>query len=583
MKSQALSCSLIASAASELGFNPKRDMQTVVERVSCEGYQFLSITLPRLSDQLLAGLESSLLPSLEGWKKKRGTEIPEFLQDLWSLIFSPTGCILPEPSVRAIYWIRQISCAFKKVFEVCDPQFVEASIDKFINTDLSLPRRVYAPHTLSSVTHWLFGKPVGRAICNWESVFQNGPGAVADRLDVNERWDFPTISPHIQAAFGADRFRSSWGDLLFHYPQVMNVPARLVAVPKTATKPRLISIEPSHNQYLQQSLMSALYDELCSTWATNIRDQVPNQDLARSGSIDRSLATIDLSDASDRISNELVLCAFDWNESFLNFLQGTRSYEVAIPGRRETFFLRKFASMGSALTFPVETMVFTAIVIMGMCTQDGDISPSRARKHLRSGDVRVYGDDIIVPSRYYQTVVNLLQRYGLAVNVEKSYHTGFFRESCGKDWYQGVDVTPKYVRRPVDNGPLSSENASSLCSLHNQLFEMNGDCPTTDLIRSWIEEDLPGLPTISIHSPQEVGGLYLLGHSREGIFRTNPKLHSLEVKTYYLSAKQPVTRGGYMGKLLQTLAGPKSEDPDRLYRGGRPVSARLKYGWRSVL
>lgn len=582
MKSQALSCSLIASAAREFGFNPKMDISTVIDRVACEGYEFLSIALPRLSDILLEGLESSVLPTFVGWNKKRGTRVPEFLQDLWLQVFHPSGEILHQPSVRAIYWIRQISCAFKKVFEVCADEYIVQAIDSFLRVDRELPRRIPEADTLSQVAHWLFGKPVGRAVCAWETVFRQGPGAVADRLDVNERWDFPTISHSIYAAFGADRFRATWHDLRFHHPLVRDTPARMVAVPKTATKPRLISIEPAHNQYLQQSMMSALYDQMSRMFPVNIREQGPNQDLARVGSVDRSLATIDLSDASDRIPNELVEKMFEWNKPFSDFLQVTRSYELDVPGVG-SYFLRKFASMGSALTFPVETMVFATIVITGMCIQDGDLSRKNALRHFFSHKVRVYGDDIILPSSYYQSVVRLLSRCGSSVNDRKSYHRGLFRESCGKDWFSGIDVTPNYVRRSVEQGHLSDETLTSLVSLHNQFFERNGESPTTDLLRRWIVDSLPGIPTISLHSSRRVGGLYLLGHSDEYRMRRNPHLMTTEVKTYFPSVVIPTTKGTERGKLLKSLKGGFNEDPEHLYRGGRPVSARLKYGWRELL
>jgi hypothetical protein len=72
-----------------------------------------------------------------------------------------------------------------------------------------------------------------------------------------------------------------------------------------------------------------------------------------------------------------------------------------------------------------------------------------AAYHLLGGDtgVYVYGDDIIVPSLFYEEAVNGLQRIGLIVNLSKSFADGPFRESCGGEYYNGIDVTPVRVRK----------------------------------------------------------------------------------------------------------------------------------------
>jgi hypothetical protein len=81
--------------------------------------------------------------------------------------------------------------------------------------------------------------------------------------------------------------------------------------------------------------------------------------MAKEGSVSGEIATIDLSDASDRVSLALVEELFGFNPGFLRFLKLSRSPFAQLPGG-ELVLLNKFASMGSALTFPVEAMVFTA-------------------------------------------------------------------------------------------------------------------------------------------------------------------------------------------------------------------------------
>jgi hypothetical protein len=60
-------------------------------------------------------------------------------------------------------------------------------------------------------------------------------------------------------------------------------------------------------------------------------------------------------------------------------------------------------------------------------------------------DVRVYGDDIILPSSAVPTLDLLLSFLELKVNASKTHYSGKFRESCGVDAYDGEDVSPLYL------------------------------------------------------------------------------------------------------------------------------------------
>jgi hypothetical protein len=99
--------------------------------------------------------------------------------------------------------------------------------------------------------------------------------------------------------------------------------------------------------------------------------------------------------------------------------------------------LKKFAPMGSALCFPIETMIFAAI-----CEYV-------TRGHCVRGDYSVYGDDIIVPTQCAGQLMRLLTTLGFYVNTEKSFYQqeNWFRESCGSEFCDGFDVTPMRVSR----------------------------------------------------------------------------------------------------------------------------------------
>lgn len=198
-------------------------------------------------------------------------------------------------------------------------------------------------------------------------------------------------------------------------------------VPKTARTFRSIAVEPLLNGFVQKGVDVALRLFL-KRIGIDLSDQSVNSEMARQGSLPNQvdpLVTIDLSSASDSISIELVreVLPPDWFE-FLNSIRST-SYSYKGVVKRYS----KFCSMGNGFCFPLETLLFVAA-----CVACGARSPGI--------DFRVYGDDIIVRQSVAPKVIRLLKYLGFSTNVEKTFLQGPFRESCGRDWFGGVDVRP---------------------------------------------------------------------------------------------------------------------------------------------
>jgi hypothetical protein len=95
--------------------------------------------------------------------------------------------------------------------------------------------------------------------------------------------------------------------------------------------------------------------------------------------------------------------------------------------------------MGNGYTFELESLIFWAICQQVCCPNINE----------REISVCVYGDDLIVPSIHYEALVERLAQAGFTPNMKKSFSSGPYRESCGKHYYLGADITPFYVRRPV--------------------------------------------------------------------------------------------------------------------------------------
>jgi len=574
---QLLEC-LIADAGDALGFSPKRDIATLQRRIVFEGESFMTIAMPRLDDLLLEGLRDGTLPSSDGWGTHR--KLPEFLWDLWSRVFAvDTAVLRTDPDVHAIRWIRQIVRLQKKIFEVCSDDRVEDSIEQFKKVDQNLPSRSDLKKSLDPyvrhVAQLLFGRVIGESMVSITDG-KHGPGAVAERFGSNERWAFESISSQVESLVGSEFFRSSWWDLLDRPPLEETVPARLVAVPKTAAKPRLISIEPSYNQYVQQMLQGALkrgFQE--RNLICDYTSQDPNRELALLASRTGELATIDLSEASDRVSLALVEEIFGFNPSFLRFLRLSRSAFVQLPGG-ELVLLNKFASMGSALTFPIEAMVFTAIVIASICRAENLHRPSFVKSLGRRGSgLSVYGDDIIVPTRYYPHVVQSLEAAGLKVNSGKSFTKGFFRESCGVDAYTGVDITPAYMRRRPPESQSDATEIVSLSSLRNQLYSRFGLNRTVRFIDHLINEILP-YP----EAPRGLDGVVRWSDNPDSKWsRWNQTLYRLEWKIISThDTKRSDLIDGYSA-LQKSLRTGLQEDKDHLAFAGRPVATKIIYRW----
>jgi len=210
-------------------------------------------------------------------------------------------------------------------------------------------------------------------------------------------------------------------------------------VPKNAKTFRAIGVEPLFSVYMQKSVGQMIRKRLRKVHV-DLDDQTVNQNGAFIGSVTGQLATIDLSSASDTVSKMIVeeLLPYDW-------------WDVC--DRLRTRFSRldnevieheKFSSMGNGFTFELESLLFYCLAkATEILTRPPGDNPVR---------VRVYGDDIIVPTRAAEELLSLLDYCGFIPNQDKTFVTGPFRESCGKDFFLGFDVRPFFIKREL-RGP----------------------------------------------------------------------------------------------------------------------------------
>lgn len=229
---------------------------------------------------------------------------------------------------------------------------------------------------------------------------------------------------------------------------------RITTVPKNAKTDRCIAIEPDMNMFIQKGI-GALIRNALKYQGINLNDQSVNQRLAARAYFD-GLATIDLKAASDTISSELVklLLPDDW-------------YFAIMQSRSEGGFLpdgtfhkyQKVSSMGNGYTFELESLIFWALA-KAVISMDGG-----------STVLGVYGDDIVIHQEHSAHLIWLLKEVGFSTNVEKTFVRGAFFESCGKHYFQGMDVTPVYIRKPISDDFRLIWLANSIRRMSYRLLE----------------------------------------------------------------------------------------------------------------
>lgn len=561
--------------AARCGTSTSRDFETVTARTEHEGLSFLTITLPSFCDGLQKGLadeklERNTFPS--SFRVRAG--LPEFLRGFLALVFdSETGCLLDEPSIEAIYSIRQLTLMFGKINLPCSDARMAKAMDAFVQIEKEV--KIH-DNRLTEVDHLAYSRmsrmlwadvfsSVDRKVYTGELVPKHGPGATADRLSGNRKYDVAEWPLRLEAVFPyGEHALPSWR----HYKCLDHVaflapaqerPVRVVAVPKTLKSPRIIAIEPTAMQYMQQAIASDLVGTLQSSdsdfgWLLGFTDQVPNQDMAREGSISGALATLDLSEASDRVSNQLVRRAVINHPWLAKGIDATRSRRADVQGHG-VIRLAKYASMGSALTFPIEAIVFATVVMLGIESARGHRLSKKDVQSLH-GQVRVYGDDIIVPVDCVQAVIATLELFGFKVNASKSFWTGNFRESCGKEYFNGEDVTVVRVREMLPTSRRDVTEVVSSVSLRNRCY-MHGLWKTANYLDGLLEGVLRHYPTISPGAPV-LGRASFLDYQVDGM---HPQLHRPFVKGYVVKVKIPESKCSGIGALLKCFLSSERTNP----------------------
>nr|URG16506.1 MAG: RNA dependent RNA polymerase [Leviviridae sp.] len=621
-----------------LGAELERDLNRLLGLVKSRGIGVFLRDLPAVGkhfDRCLANGEYKLsgLPLTKRFSNR--VVIPKFLRGLYLLVFHDSGRLKDDYDPEAIFFIRQLTLTFKKAQLDCSDEAVHDEVVEFFAVDRSLPEpeRFWSSETVSSQdaikeAYHGYGKSslyrarlaaldtrkrirlstfltkldfvsnlVTTTLGSYDPSawrFKHGPGAVSEVTGPSNKYCWKNWSDSLErdfpiADYGFHSY-ASWADRAYR-DEIKGAQApysRMVAVPKSFSKPRLIAAEPSEHQWCQQNLWHYFSRRSRASWISafvRFNDQSLNQELCSLGSRTGTLATVDLSAASDRVTCHFVGQFFRSNSKVLSSLRACRTHHVKqllTPRVPELFDLRKFSTMGNACTFPVESLSFLAIALAAVLTERG-IECKRENVIDLEGEVAVFGDDIVIPVDSRELLVEALEILDFKVNDSKSFWTGKFRESCGVDSYDGVNVTPVYWKTFYDGGP---ESLASVMETSNNLYNRYLLNASNQL--AWT---LPRqLPVVDVRSG--VMGLKSRTpasncHLRK---RDNPLLQRDEVQVVSLTTKQHYTPVHDDSVLLQfftevpnlPLNWDEKSAPRQKWQSGVPQRPQLKRRLRWV-
>jgi hypothetical protein len=589
------------------------DCKKLERRVEQEGVSFLTITLPSFGKDFDRCLDQGFVDAyaFPGFARKGG--LPLFLGGFLRHVFDSSGVILADVSgetqdllIDSIFAVRQLTRLYSKILLPCSDARIADAMKGYISCEQELQEKssTISEESLDDFRR-ISSLVFPRVFSHMDNLIyagnlrgKHGPGATADRLSGNGKFDQQEWPERLESVFPArEHLIANWS----HQDQLDRVqllepdaerPVKVISVPKTLKTPRIIAIEPTCMQYMQQAMLEPLVEVLepespalkkgrdLGSYFLGFRHQDPNRDLARRASKKGDLATLDLSEASDRVLNKLVLALLHRNPLFSEAVQATRSSRARVlVGKDETIIdLVKFASMGSALTFPVEAMVFLVVVLIGI-EKSARMPLTYQKVKSLVGSLRIYGDDIIVPVDYVPAVIASLESFGFKVNSNKSFWTGKFRESCGGEYYDGFDVTPVKFRRVFPTSRRCAEELISLVEFRNHVY-YRGLWKTARYLDEKIGELLPYFPIVDDASAA------LGRHSFLQILpekTSHGEIHGPVVRAFVPHSRPPSSKVSGDGALLKFFLkrGSTPSEEGHLERSGRPKSSSIKLRWVS--
>lgn len=168
--------------------------------------------------------------------------------------------------------------------------------------------------------------------------------------------------------------------------------------------------------------------------------------LVISGSINELIATFDMKGGSENVYTNLG--EYLLPSPLFKLCMSSRTNQVEVDGKRISY--PNMATAGNGFCFPLETIIFLSLQ-MAVCDSMG-LKPRIVRSSSKKDSIRkivkngyhnlcsTFGDDVIIPTRFSSTFIEFFDKLGIVLNLDKSFYTGNFRESCGTHALEGRDI-----------------------------------------------------------------------------------------------------------------------------------------------
>lgn len=547
-----------------------RDVETIVGRFVAEGIPFLQRVLSVYGSSLLGWAEMGSFEPVPGLSARNG--IPDLLGLPLRILFWSNDSVLFAKLAQVLNLWKKLAGEMPKESQ---NQFITAFVDRATDTHVGpsdpLANEI-ATAALSAFTP------------RWDKP-RHGTGAVSEGVKGDDKWEWdvgerPGSEPDLREIW----LRSMGSVTRSHLAAVLASPstspltnwhpdasstgfpvdrrqdnafARVVFVPKDYKSLRTVACMPVRQMFWSQALRSELYGFIEASSVLGGRVGLTDQTVNRQKCADLSFATIDLSEASDRLRWATVVEVLS-GTPLLRALSSLRVDTLRIDpkiGEFPDFTITTYAPMGDALTFPVQGVVYWCLAVAYLTRMSGSRS---WRNHV--GSVFVFGDDIILPREHAVGFMDELERIGFRVNRSKSFYRGAFRESCGNYHYRGVDfelvrprTAPPLRRSHSDPAiPIWCDYAHALLAIGlehaaravcDHIRSLGLVIPYGDRGQRWLTLPFPEAPTI-----------------RRVRARWNPHLQYWEEKRWvWAPLKRSKTRLDGHSRLLRNLLVPPTE------------------------
>jgi len=266
-------------------------------------------------------------------------------------------------------------------------------------------------------------------------------------------------------------------------PVAIKGAAKWASAPKDCVTDRPTVTPTTLGSFLTRSLGIALEGELDRLGFSVDTQPDRQRELARLGSLDETVgqwwrpATVDSTSASDTqymaLHSYLLLgCPNIWR-AICATREGVISIPVSVLGRVVALSdcgltplalhglhvvddhlidnedphvkVHMTGGMGCGFTFPLQTFTYLALAIGLMDIREVPVHAYPCGFRMRM--LGVFGDDVALPEVVAAEYVGILKELGMLPNEAKTYLSGPFKESCGTDWFRGLDIRGVYCKQ----------------------------------------------------------------------------------------------------------------------------------------